>query len=71
MTPEECQMVMDLRDPPTAEDNNWEMVDDALHRNEALGISHEGGKLEAITELDEGIKASVNWIVVRTGPDNF
>jgi len=28
-------MVMDLRDPPTTEDNNWEMVDDVLHRNEA------------------------------------
>ena len=50
-------MVMDLRDPSTTEDNNWEMVDDVLHRNEALGISHEGGKLEAIIELYEDIKA--------------
>jgi hypothetical protein len=57
MTPEERQMVMDLRDPPTAEDSDWEMLEDVLHGNKELGISHEGGELEAITELYEGIKA--------------
>ena len=30
MTQEQCQTIMDLRDPPTAEDhdNDWEMLDD-------------------------------------------
>ena len=48
MTLEERQMVMDLRDPPTAEDSDWEMLDEVLHGDEALGISHKGGELDAL-----------------------
>ena len=50
MTPEQCQMVVDLRDPPSPHDDDWEMLDDILYGDEALDISHVGGELEALTE---------------------
>ena len=43
MTPEQRRMVMDLRDPPSADEGDWEMLDDVLRGDEALSISHEGG----------------------------
>jgi hypothetical protein len=49
MTPEQQQSVMDLRDPPTADDSDWEMLDDILHGDAPLEISHEGGELDALT----------------------
>ena len=51
MTPEEHQTVMDLRDPPMADNNDWEMLDDVLHGDETLGISHEGGEFEGLHKL--------------------
>jgi len=58
MTSEQRQTIMDLRDPPTAEDHDddWEMLDDILHGDNALGISHEGGELQALTELHEHVR---------------
>lgn len=50
MTPDERQMIIDLRDPPVADDGDWEMLDDVLQGDEVLGISHEGGELDALTE---------------------
>jgi len=55
MTPEQRQMVIDLCDPPTAEDDDWEMLDEVLQGDETLGISHEGGELDALTELREHV----------------
>jgi hypothetical protein len=37
MTPDQRQMVIDLRDPPAADDSDWEMMDDILQGREALG----------------------------------
>ena len=51
MTPEQRRMVMDLRDPPSADEGDWEMLDDVLRGDEALSISHEGGELDALTKL--------------------
>ena len=51
MTQEQRQSIMDCRDPPTVDDDDWEMLDDVLHGDEALGIIHEGGELLALTEL--------------------
>ena len=51
MTLEQCQVVMDLREPPSLDNSDWEMLDDMLHGDEALDISHEGGEFEALTEL--------------------
>jgi hypothetical protein len=49
MTPEQRQIVIDLKNPPAAEDNNWEMLDVILQGDKALRISHEGGELDALT----------------------
>ena len=55
MTLEERQMVMDLRDPPTAEDSDWEMADDTftniLKGRQPLNISHEGGEFGTLADL--------------------
>jgi hypothetical protein len=51
MTLEQRQVVMDLREPPSPDDSDWEMLDDVLHGDEALDISHEGGEFEALTKL--------------------
>jgi hypothetical protein len=56
MTQDQRQSIMDLRDPPTADDSDWEMLDDVLHGDEALGISHEGGELQALIELHEQVE---------------
>jgi len=55
MTQEQRQSIMDLRDPPTADDDDWEMLDGVLDGDKALGISHEGGELQALTELHEHV----------------
>jgi hypothetical protein len=55
MTQEQLQSIIDLREPPTMDDNDWEMLDGVLHGNEALPISHEGGELQALTELHEHV----------------
>ena len=55
MTQEQRQSIIDLRDPPTTDDDDWEMLNDVLHGDEALGISHEGGELQALTELHERV----------------
>ena len=39
MTPDQSQLIMNLRDPPSPEDGDWEMLDDILHGDELLGIS--------------------------------
>ena len=51
MTAEQHEAVMDLRDSPGPDDSDWEMLDDILHGDAALGISHEGGEFEALNEL--------------------
>jgi hypothetical protein len=53
MTPEQRDMIMDLRDPPTAEDNDWEMLDDILAGDATLQISHEGGEFDALNKFHE------------------
>lgn len=53
MTPEQRDMIMDLRDPPTAEDNDWEMLDNILAGDATLQISHEGGEFDALNEFRE------------------
>lgn len=49
-------MVMELRDPPTAGDDDWEMLDNVLAGDAVLSISHEGGELDALTNLHEGVR---------------
>lgn len=70
MTSEQRRMVMELRDPSTPEDNDWEMLDEVLHGDEALGISHEGGELEALLNLRSNISESneryvFNFLVLK------
>jgi hypothetical protein len=48
MTLEQREMVMDLRDPPNEDDDDWEMLDDVLRGDSVLDISHEGGELDAL-----------------------
>ena len=64
MTQEQCQTIMDLRDPPTAEDhdNDWEMLDDILHgANEALLINlSEGAECYSLVLY-------VDWLTVNQG----
>ena len=56
MTAGQCKILMDLRDPPGPDDSNWEMLDDVLHGDVTLGISHEGGEFKALNELCGGVK---------------
>jgi hypothetical protein len=56
MTAEQREMIMDLRDPPTAEDNDWEMVDEIIAGNITMPISHAGGELQALADLREGVR---------------
>ena len=55
LTPAQQKLVIDLRDPPTAEDGDWEMLDDILAGDLALPISHEGGELDALMEFHEHV----------------
>lgn len=50
MTLEQREMVMDLRDPPNEDDDDWEMLDDVLRGDSVLDISHEGGELDTLAD---------------------
>jgi len=62
MTVEQRKAVIELRDPPTAEDYDWEMLDDVLAGEMALPISHEGGELEALEKLRDGVSKTYAFI---------
>jgi hypothetical protein len=55
MTNEQRAMIMELRDPPDRDDGDWEMLDGILCGDKALGVHHEGGKLDALTELHDEV----------------
>lgn len=62
MTAEQREMIMDIRDPPTAEDNDWEMIDDIVAGNATLPISHAGGELQALADLREGVSKTYAFL---------
>ena len=64
MTVEQRRLVIELRDPPAAEDYEWEMLDDVLTGEVALPISHEGGELEALEELRDGVSQTYVYLFI-------
>ena len=64
MTVEQRKLVIELRDPPAAEDYEWEMLDDVLAGEVALPISYEGGELEALEELRDGISQTYVYLFI-------
>src|ERR1700683_3546139 len=56
MSSEQRQMIMDLRDPPTPGDNDWEMLDGVFYGEEALHISHAGGEFDGLTDLRDDVR---------------
>lgn len=51
MSQEQWQMIVNLRDPPSPEDADLEMLDAALNGDATLDVSHEGGELEVLMEF--------------------
>ena len=69
MTVEQLKLVIELRDPLTAEDYEWEMLDDVLAGEVALPISHEGGELEALEELRNGVSQTYVYLLIYHGSE--
>jgi len=52
LSPSELATMQTLQEPPFQEDADWEMI---LNGNQPINISHEGGKFNALIDLEKGV----------------
>jgi hypothetical protein len=54
--PKQHQMVIDLQDPPTVKDGNWEMLEQVLWGDKASDISFEGCWMLSLSSVNMSVR---------------